>query len=68
VRVAAVLPVTATAKILKRRLRAERWECADPVWWRPERSAPLQRLTRGDVTTIRRAFDAGGRATELDAR
>jgi fatty-acyl-CoA synthase len=68
VRVAADLPITATAKVLKRRLRAERWECADPVWWRPERHAPLQRLTAVDVAAIRRAFEAAGRGNELDAR
>ena len=67
VRVAADLPVTATAKILKRRLRAERWECTDPVWWRPERGAPLCRLTRDDGAAIRRAFVAGGRLDVLDA-
>jgi fatty-acyl-CoA synthase len=68
VRIVADLPVTATAKILKRGLRAERWECADPVWWRPKRGAPLQRLTSDDVAAIRQAFIAGGRAHELDAR
>jgi hypothetical protein len=29
-------PVTPTNKIIKRHLRAELWECADPVWWRPD--------------------------------
>ena len=37
VRVSEGLPVTATAKVLVRTLRAERWNCADPVWWRPGR-------------------------------
>ena len=36
VRVCPELPVTATSKVLVRTLRAERWNCADPVWWRPE--------------------------------
>jgi len=35
VRMASALPVTATNKVLKRGLRAERWTCADPVLWRP---------------------------------
>ena len=35
VRVCDALPITATSKVLVRTLRAERWNCADPVWWRP---------------------------------
>ncbi|MGH9091116.1 MAG: AMP-binding protein [Acidimicrobiales bacterium] len=35
-RIAAALPVTATNKVLKRELRAERWRGGDPVWWRPD--------------------------------
>ena len=66
-RVAAHLPVTATSKILKRDLRGERWECADPVWWRPERGAPLQRLTPEDGAAIRAAFAERGREGQLDA-
>ncbi len=38
VRVAEALPTTATSKVLTRTLRAERWRCADPVWWSPDRS------------------------------
>ncbi len=46
VRVCPALPVTATSKVLVRTLRAERWNSADPVWWRPrggaeERFRPL---------------------------
>jgi fatty-acyl-CoA synthase len=67
VRVTEALPVTATAKIVKRQLRTERWECNDPVWWRPERDAPLQRLAPEDVVAIRREFDERGRGRELDA-
>jgi fatty-acyl-CoA synthase len=43
VRVMDELPVTATSKIVKRDLRAEAWNCTDPVWWRPERNTPLTR-------------------------
>jgi fatty-acyl-CoA synthase len=38
VRVCEALPVTATAKVLVRVLRHERWNCGDPVWWRPDRA------------------------------
>jgi len=39
VRVSQSLPVTATSKVIIRALRAERWNCPDPVWWRPDRPA-----------------------------
>ncbi len=52
VRVCDVLPVTATNKILKRALRAERWHCADPVWWRPDPAAPYARLGADDVADL----------------
>jgi fatty-acyl-CoA synthase len=67
VRVADALPVTATAKILKRELRADRWECADPVWWRPKRGAPLRPLRSADLAALRRSFLDGGRAHVLEA-
>jgi len=68
VRVSEQLPVTATSKILKRPLRADRWETGDPVWWRPDRDDPLRPLTASDATAIRRRFDARGRARELETR
>ena len=68
VRIAGALPMTATSKVLKRRLRAERWECADPVWWRPERGASLRRLTAEDISATRQAFVANGRTAELEKR
>lgn len=36
VRVCRRLPMTATAKVLVRELRAEAWRCPDPVWWTAE--------------------------------
>jgi fatty-acyl-CoA synthase len=38
VRVCPVLPTTATSKVLTRVLRDERWNCPDPLWWRPART------------------------------
>jgi fatty-acyl-CoA synthase len=35
VRVCPSLPITPTAKVLKRQLQAEGWSTTDPVWWRP---------------------------------
>ncbi|MHB8439509.1 MAG: AMP-binding protein [Acidimicrobiales bacterium] len=36
IRICVQLPMTATAKVLVRNLRSERWHCADPLWWTPE--------------------------------
>jgi len=55
VRVADELPVTATAKVLKRVLRSERWHGPDPVWWRPEPTAPYRRLEEADAAALDRA-------------
>jgi fatty-acyl-CoA synthase len=54
VRVCTALPVTATSKVLVRSLRAERWNCADPVWWRPGRApgTAYQRLVAEDVADL----------------
>ena len=66
VRICEVLPVTETHKILKRALRRERWECEDPVWWRPERSVPYRRLTPNDAAEIAAEFAARGRISALE--
>jgi fatty-acyl-CoA synthase len=49
VRVCPQMPVTPTSKVLKRLLRAERWECPDPVWWRSQPDADLRSLDAADV-------------------
>jgi fatty-acyl-CoA synthase len=67
VRIAATLPVTPTAKVLKRVLRGERWETADPVWWRPARDREYRLLTPDDVEQLRHDFEARGRASALAA-
>ncbi len=58
VRVAEELPITATSKVLKRVLRTESWHCADPVWWRPEKAAPFERLMAADARTLDAAIEA----------
>jgi fatty-acyl-CoA synthase len=57
VRVSESLPTTATSKVLTRALRAERWRCADPVWWSPDRTsgAGYRRLDPSDVDALERA-------------
>jgi len=66
VRVAADLPITETTKVLKRGLRGERWECADPVWWRDARSEPYRPFTAADAAARRDEFAAHGRLAALD--
>jgi fatty-acyl-CoA synthase len=62
VRVTRGLPSTATQKVLKRVLRQEHWECADPVWWREGRADRFRPLTRRDVESLRARFAERGRA------
>jgi fatty-acyl-CoA synthase len=58
VRVMAALPATTTNKVLKRELRAEGWDVADQVWWRPERVGPYAPLGADDVVALRERFAA----------
>lgn len=67
VRVCNELPVTQTNKVLKRQLRHERWECADPVWWRPRRGDHYRLMTPEDVEELRGRFAANGRLGLLAA-
>jgi fatty-acyl-CoA synthase len=64
VRIAQTLPSTETNKILKRVLRHERWECADPVWL-GDTSGGYRRLGPDDVAEIRARFRARGREAVL---
>ena len=52
VRICPELPITATAKVLVRSLRAERWNCADPVWWRPGRDPGYRLLSDEDAAGL----------------
>jgi fatty-acyl-CoA synthase len=54
VRVTAELPRTSTYKVVKRQLAAQRWNCADPVWYRHGEDDVLRPL-------------AADHAAELDA-
>jgi fatty-acyl-CoA synthase len=55
VRMTSSLPVTATNKVLKRALRAERWNCADPVLWQPEKGGPYVLLASEDAAALEAA-------------
>jgi acyl-CoA synthetase (AMP-forming)/AMP-acid ligase II len=65
VRVVAHLPLTGTNKVNKLGLRAERWETADPVWWRPEREDAYRLMTGSDVEALRAEFVANRREHHL---
>ena len=67
VRVAPELPSTPTNKVLKRQLRAERWETDDAVWWRAGRGEGYRRMTDEDRTALRQRFAERGRLDVLDA-
>jgi fatty-acyl-CoA synthase len=52
VRVTTGLPVTATNKVRKRELRAERWHGGDPVWWRPDVNGPYVPLADHEAASL----------------
>jgi fatty-acyl-CoA synthase len=55
VRMTGELPITATNKVLKRGLRAERWNCVDAVLWQPEKNGPYRVLTADDAAALEAA-------------
>jgi fatty-acyl-CoA synthase len=65
VRVVDAIPLTATGKVDRKPLRAERWDTADPIWWRPAAGGPYRRLTADDVRELRQAFLDAGREAML---
>jgi fatty-acyl-CoA synthase len=52
VRMSAELPATATNKVLKRSLRAERWNCEDPVLWQSQKGGAYQPLSADVAATL----------------
>jgi fatty-acyl-CoA synthase len=55
VRLSPTLPITATNKVLKRGLRAERWNCADRVLWQPTKGSPYEFLAEDDAAELERS-------------
>ncbi len=64
VRMSAALPATATNKVLKRALRAERWNCAEPVLWQPEKGGPYRLLDAEDAPRSRPPWATGPSESE----
>jgi fatty-acyl-CoA synthase len=67
VRIVDAMPLTATGKVDRKPLRAERWTTADPLWWRPGRDASYRRLTGSDVAALHEAFARAGRSAVLSS-
>ncbi|MFC4591823.1 AMP-binding protein [Sphaerisporangium corydalis] len=65
VRLIEAMPLTATNKVDKNGLRRERWECADPVYWRPDRDPHYVPLTDAGRAALRRRFAETGRGNLL---
>ncbi|MFP6654212.1 MAG: long-chain-fatty-acid--CoA ligase [Myxococcota bacterium] len=65
-RICQSLPMTQTNKVLKRSLRSEFWECADPVWRRSEKGTDYRRLGPQDIEEIRHDFVERGREAALN--
>jgi fatty-acyl-CoA synthase len=55
VRMSAALPITATNKVLKRGLRAERWNCSDAILWQPEKGGPYRILSTQEAAALETA-------------
>jgi fatty-acyl-CoA synthase len=68
VRVARDLPETATNKVLKRELAAQRWVSADEIWWRPGKETAFQALDDAAVDAIAQEFKEHGREDVLDGK
>jgi fatty-acyl-CoA synthase len=65
VRVVRSMPLTATRKVNKQPLRAERWTTADAVWWRPAKGQPYRLMTDDDRAALAGDFAAAGRSAVL---
>jgi fatty-acyl-CoA synthase len=61
VRLTRAMPLTSTNKVDKTGLRRERWECADPVFWRPDRELRYVPMADADRSDLRERFIETGR-------
>ncbi|GAA3770486.1 long-chain-fatty-acid--CoA ligase [Streptomyces phyllanthi] len=61
VRVVERMPVTATNKIHRARLRREGFRCPDPVWWRPPGEPAYRRLSAADAAGLVAEYRERGR-------
>lgn len=69
VRIAAHLPQTATAKVLKNELRRQKYRpdlCDDPVYWRVRADAAYHPFTAADYAALEARFAASGKSALLE--
>ena len=66
VRITPHIPLTGTNKVDKKPLKAQRWDTADPIWWRPERAATYRPFTPDDAAALRAEFTANERDNILE--
>ena len=59
IRITERMPVTATAKILRRQLRQERWRATEPIWWKAERDLSYCLMTPADIKDYEARFAPG---------
>ncbi len=62
VRLTVALPITHTSKVMKRELRAERWECDETVYYRSNPESDCYRpIAEDEKAAIRSEFERRGR-------
>jgi fatty-acyl-CoA synthase len=65
VRVVDAIPLTATGKVDRKPLRAERWDAAERIWWRPAGAEGYVPFTASDAEALRQQFVDAGRGAVL---
>jgi fatty-acyl-CoA synthase len=55
------IPVTATGKVDRKPLRADRWLTGDAVWWRPAGADAYRRFDDADASNLHQEFVDAGR-------
>ncbi len=65
VRITGAMPLTATGKVRKSVLRAEAWDCGEPVWHSPGRQLRYRPLTDAGRRALRGELEARRRADLL---
>ena len=61
VRVVDAIPLTATGKVDRNPLRAQRWDTTDEVWWKPSRGDAYRPMTADDIAALNAEFAVHGR-------
>ncbi len=65
VRIVDAIPLTATGKVDRNPLRAQRWDTDDVVWWKPSRNENYREMAAEDVKSLNDEFGVHGREGSL---